>query len=345
MPGPEQCECGNDVQDPLGTDAHLLRGTASLPVSAALVVARVAVLSDWATDRGGSLTQYETTPIAGAAAPAPAVLTGEAIVVGRAVSIGGDALTRLFGIRTRADLPVRTALAVAARCRGTTLPAARLQSLAAIAAAMAVETDFVRPAAEIVSRIGGAAAADQLRIAAKLRSRMRRPLNAICLDEAVGAAGAVAQRLALPTGAARRAARVAAHAAMVRHRCQMLAAFVLIAVLPTRLAATAAMATARPAATVAIALARGANAATSGRGVRSTPRQQGGGGADGSHHRAPGVLGHEGSRQRVESQSIHDALPGVAKPDLRGSDSLRQLRRGVMGNESESRRHHVKRCD
>ena len=91
--------------------------------------------------------------IPGAADSAPALLIREAVAIRRTCAVGADACARLVWLGPGADLTTAAALAVAARGGGAAFPATDLLPQAAITTAVTVETDFVRPAAEVIGRV------------------------------------------------------------------------------------------------------------------------------------------------------------------------------------------------
>ena len=116
----------------------------------------------------GSLPLDEAEPVAGAADSTPAFFTRKAVAVRGAGPIGADALGRAVRIRTSTHLPRPAAFIVATGDRGATDTAAGLCAQT-VAAATAIEADFVGKAATIVAGVAGVAVADGRVVAAGRR--------------------------------------------------------------------------------------------------------------------------------------------------------------------------------
>ena len=119
-----------------------------------------------------SLTQGKAEPVTGTAHPTPAFLARNAVGVRGAAPIGAHALGRFVRVRTGAHLPRATARVVAAGDRRTTDTAAGLCA-ETIAAATAIEADFVGKAATIVAGVAGVAVADGRVVAAGRGGQIR----------------------------------------------------------------------------------------------------------------------------------------------------------------------------
>lgn len=120
----------------------------------------------------GSLPLDEAEPVSGTTDPAPAFLARKAVAVRGAGPIGADALGRAVRIRTSTNLPRPAAFIVATGDRGATDTAAGLCAQT-VAAATAIEADFVGKAATIVAGVVGVAVADGSIVAAGRGGQIR----------------------------------------------------------------------------------------------------------------------------------------------------------------------------
>ncbi len=243
----------------LHANADFLARRAALDaIGATPVVERLAVGAKRTADFNARLILVDADAVTGATDSTMACFVFKAIAIADATPDGADARARLVGLRARADLAGPTALAVAARDRRATLPAAHHRALAAVTAALAIDAGLVGPATMIVRWIARAPVADRAGVTAELGTWDMRRVRPARLAEALRAAVITARRSAGSPSAAPRNAGRAAGAAVGGVACQI-AAELPTAVGPPLLATAAAVPATGSCTAIAVAAALGAD--------------------------------------------------------------------------------------